>query len=77
MSTRLLLVRHGATALTSENRFSGDTGVDLSDEGREQVRALAARLSGYPIAAVYCSPLSRTHGDGGHPVGPTRHDGDA
>src|SRR6186997_1433859 len=60
MSTRLLLVRHGATALTSENRFSGDTGVDLSDEGREQVRALAARLSGYPIAAVYCSPLSRT-----------------
>ena len=60
MSTRLLLVRHGATALTSENRFSGDAGVDLSDEGREQVRQLAARLSGYPIAAVYCSPLSRT-----------------
>ena len=60
MSTRLLLVRHGATALTSENRFSGDTGVDLSDEGREQVRQLAARLSGYPITAVYCSPLGRT-----------------
>jgi broad specificity phosphatase PhoE len=60
MSTRLLLVRHGATALTSENRFSGDTGVDLSEEGRDQVRQLAGRLSHDSIAAVYCSPLTRT-----------------
>jgi probable phosphoglycerate mutase len=60
MSTRLLLVRHGATSLTSENRFSGDTGVDLSEEGRDQVRQLAARLSDASIAAVYSSPLSRT-----------------
>src|SRR4051812_39744603 len=60
MSTRLLLVRHGATALTSENRFSGDTGVDLSEDGHAQVRHLAGRLSDYPIAAVYCSPLTRT-----------------
>ena len=27
---RLLLVRHGSTQLTAENRFSGDTGADLS-----------------------------------------------
>jgi broad specificity phosphatase PhoE len=59
-STRLLLVRHGATSLTSENRFSGDTGVDLSEEGRAQVRQLAARLSDSSIAAVYSSPLTRT-----------------
>jgi len=59
-ATRLYLVRHGATQLTAEDRFSGAVGVDLSDEGREQVRCLARRLGNESIAAVYCSPLSRT-----------------
>src|SRR5687768_13324700 len=59
-TTRMLLVRHGATPLTAEDRFSGAGGVDLSDEGRAQVRALAARLSEDAIRAVYASPLSRT-----------------
>lgn len=59
-TTRLFLVRHGATQLTAENRFSGDVGVDLSDEGRAQAAALSERLAGERIAAVYCSPLSRT-----------------
>jgi probable phosphoglycerate mutase len=59
-ATRLLLVRHGATQLTAEDRFSGAVGVDLSDEGRAQARALARRLAGEKISAVYCSPLSRT-----------------
>jgi probable phosphoglycerate mutase len=59
-STRLLLVRHGATPLTMEDRFSGAGGVDLSDEGRAQVGRLADRLARDPICAVYCSPLSRT-----------------
>lgn len=58
--TRLLLVRHGATQLTSENRFSGAVGVDLSAEGREQAALLAARLADHPIRAVYSSPLGRT-----------------
>jgi broad specificity phosphatase PhoE len=58
--TRLLLVRHGATALTAEDRFSGAIGVDLSDEGRAQAARLAERLAGEPIRAVHCSPLSRT-----------------
>ena len=58
--TRVLLVRHGATARTAEDRFSGDAGVDLSDEGRGQVRALAARLATCPVEAIYASPLSRT-----------------
>jgi probable phosphoglycerate mutase len=60
MSTRVYLVRHGATALTAEDRFSGAIGVDLSDDGRRQVRLLAERLSGDTIGAIYCSPLSRT-----------------
>ena len=58
--TRLLLVRHGATQLTAEDRFSGAVGVDLSDEGRAQVTSLAERLTPEPIRAVYTSPLSRT-----------------
>lgn len=33
-TTRLYLVRHGATQLTAEDRFAGAIGVDLSDEGR-------------------------------------------
>ena len=59
-STRLYLVRHGATELTAEDRFSGAIGVDLSDEGRAQVQCLASRLGGERISKVYCSPLSRT-----------------
>jgi probable phosphoglycerate mutase len=60
MSTRVYLVRHGATQLTAENRFAGAVGVDLSEEGRAQVRRLADRLAGDDIDAIYTSPLSRT-----------------
>ncbi len=59
MSTRVYLVRHGATALTAEDKFSGADGVDLSDEGRAQAARLAERLRGEGISAVYASPLSR------------------
>jgi broad specificity phosphatase PhoE len=59
-TTRLYLVRHGETQLTAEDRFSGAIGVDLSEEGRRQVALLSQRLAQEKIAAVYCSPLSRT-----------------
>jgi broad specificity phosphatase PhoE len=59
-TTRLYLVRHGATQLTAEDRFSGSTGVELSDEGRRQAARLGARLQTEDICAVYASPLSRT-----------------
>ncbi|HYH10450.1 MAG TPA: histidine phosphatase family protein [Thermoanaerobaculia bacterium] len=58
--TRLLLVRHGATNLTAEDRFSGESGVELSDEGRWQAGLLGERLRREQMSAVYCSPLSRT-----------------
>ncbi len=58
--TRLYFIRHGATQLTAEDRFSGATGVDLSDEGRAQVQRLAERLADHKVAAIYVSPLSRT-----------------
>ncbi len=60
MTTRLYLVRHGATQLSAENRFSGAVGVDLSDEGRAQAAQLSMRLADDALAAVYASPLSRT-----------------
>ena len=54
------MVRHGATVLSAEDRFAGATDVDLSDEGREQTRRLAERLSHEKIVAIYASPLGRT-----------------
>jgi probable phosphoglycerate mutase len=60
MATRVYFVRHGATPLIAENRFSGAIGVDLSGEGRRQVELLATRLKDEGIRAVYASPLSRT-----------------
>jgi probable phosphoglycerate mutase len=60
MSTRIFLVRHGATVLTAEDRFAGATDVQLSEEGREQVRRLAERLRDDRVTAVYASPLGRT-----------------
>src|SRR5574341_112511 len=60
MTTRLYLVRHGATPLTAEDRFSGAANIHLSDEGRDQVKHLAYRLADDDISAIYCSPLDRT-----------------
>jgi broad specificity phosphatase PhoE len=59
-TTRLYLVRHGATPLTEEDRFSGSTGVDLSDDGRRQAALLGERLSHEELTAAYSSPLART-----------------
>ena len=79
-STRLYLVRHGATQLTAENRFSGAVGVDLSEEGRAQAQRLADRLGRENIRAVYSSPLSRAFDTAAivaapHGLTPVRRDG--
>ncbi|HWJ83131.1 MAG TPA: bifunctional RNase H/acid phosphatase [Nocardioides sp.] len=63
--TTLVLVRHGATVHTSARRFSGGLGGDnpgLSDEGRQQVLAVAAWLDQRSdgAAAIVCSPVRRT-----------------
>ena len=59
-TTRIFLVRHGATVLSAEDRFAGSTDVELSDEGRAQAARLAERLAAEEIAAVYASPMGRT-----------------
>jgi len=59
-TTRVLLVRHGTTALGAEDRFAGSTDVPLANEGREQAERLARRLESEPLVAVYASPMQRT-----------------
>lgn len=59
-STRIFLIRHGATVLSVEDRFAGSTNVPLSDEGRRQAQRLAARLAAEPVAGVYASDMART-----------------
>ncbi len=60
MTTHLLLVRHGETALAAADRFAGATDAPLTAEGHAQARRLGARLAGAQIRAVYASPLART-----------------
>lgn len=60
MTTRMFLARHGATALSAEDRFAGSTNVPLGPDGHRQAERLGLRLSGEKIAAIYCSPLQRT-----------------
>jgi len=60
MRTRVFLVRHGATTLSSEDRFAGSTDVPLGVEGRDQAERLADRLAAAPLAAVYSSPMRRS-----------------
>ena len=58
-ATRLLLLRHGETVLSTERRFSGRGDPELTARGLAQARAAAARLSSYDVSAVVTSPLQR------------------
>ena len=60
MTTRVYLIRHGATELSAEDRFAGAIDVLLSDGGRDQARRLGERLSGESIQVAYASPMKRT-----------------
>jgi ribonuclease H / adenosylcobalamin/alpha-ribazole phosphatase len=60
--TRLLLLRHGQTALSLERRYSGRGNPALTDVGRKQGAAAAryvAQRGG--VAAVFSSPLQRAY----------------
>ena len=46
---RLFLVRHGATASTEEDRFSGSSGAELSEQGRWQA---SSRRSPFRIVST-------------------------
>ncbi len=57
--TTILLARHGESDWNRERRWQGHADRPLTDRGRAQAGALADRLSGVEIAAVYASDLMR------------------
>jgi probable phosphoglycerate mutase len=59
--TVILFVRHGQTPTTGSVLPGRARGLHLSDEGRAQAEATAARIQAVAsVSAVYCSPLERT-----------------
>jgi broad specificity phosphatase PhoE len=55
----ILLARHGESDWNRERRWQGHADRPLTARGREQARALAERLSGVGLGAVYASDLRR------------------
>lgn len=60
MTTTVFLVRHGAHDRLGKVLCGRMEGVSLSEQGRKEAKALAERLKGEDLAAVYSSPLART-----------------
>ena len=57
---KIILVRHGETEWNKVKRIQGgDSDTPLSENGRQQAKALAARLRDEKITAIYSSPLQR------------------
>lgn len=58
--TMILLVRHGQNEWVKKKRLAGwIPNVHLNDEGKEQAKQVAERLSHLPIRALYSSPVTR------------------
>ena len=55
----LALIRHAAHALVGHTIVGRSPGVHLNPEGVQQAQALARRLAGGALAALYTSPLER------------------
>jgi len=56
----VLLIRHGENDYIKKGRLAGRMpGVHLNKNGHQQAQALAERLAGAPIKAIYSSPLER------------------
>ena len=58
---RIILARHGQTEWNMQYRFQGRTNTKLTEEGKRQAHALAARLSSWPPDVIYTSPLDRAY----------------
>jgi broad specificity phosphatase PhoE len=57
--TTILLARHGESDWNAELRWQGHADRPLTERGRAQAAALAERLDGFPLAAIYSSDLQR------------------
>src|SRR5690625_4728642 len=61
--TRVLLARHGQTALSVDRRYSGQGDPELTPLGVRQAESTARRLAAVPhLSAVVSSPLRRCLG---------------
>jgi probable phosphomutase (TIGR03848 family) len=57
----IILIRHAENDYVKKGRLAGRSpGVHLNQKGRDQAQALAEKLRGAPIKALYSSPLERT-----------------
>jgi len=56
---KLLLIRHGQSRGNHEGRLQGRKEFPLTNLGTRQAEALASRLAGTEVAAVYASPIRR------------------
>jgi len=59
LETQFIVVRHGQTEWNRQGRIQGHLDSPLTAEGRAQAEAIARRLAGTPVAAIWCSDLGR------------------
>ena len=57
--TTIYLIRHGEISQRQPRRYVGQSELDLTPAGREQMDRLAIHLSRFPIDRFFCSPLGR------------------
>lgn len=55
----IYLVRHGKTDFLGKILCGNTPGIYLNEEGRSQAQKAAEYLSGFPIKAIYSSPMER------------------
>jgi broad specificity phosphatase PhoE len=59
MTGRVLVIRHGRTALNADGRLRGHLDPPLDEVGRREAAAVAAVLSEFRIVRILSSPLLR------------------
>ena len=57
--TRLIIVRHGRTEWNRVEKFRGRADIGLDGVGMKQAETAAKRITGWPISAIYSSPMRR------------------
>lgn len=57
--TKLVLIRHGITDWNKQGRYCGHRDIDLSSQGRAQVKKLGKRLKAVEFDKIYCSDRRR------------------